>query len=261
MSNEIELYEGDRFPALSGEAGELAAIIEENLGPDGLQPSDLTRISIPGGGSTSWQVENITGVEDFRTIDGVIIAWGTTRKYWAVGLDDAEETTPPDCASADGLVGSGQFGVGSSLHPSGDCITCPMNQWESAGDGARGKACAEGKLLFILREDDIIPVTITCPPTSIKSLREYQTGLVKARKAISSVVTSLALERAEAGGKKWAVVKPTLVGTLDPVAAAAAKEMGASVKGDYLKRMAEMRAAAADGEAIDIDDIHDDSSD
>jgi len=258
MGTEIEVFEESRFPALMGAAGELAEIIAENLGPDGLQPQDLTRISIPTGGATSWQVETLTGIEDYKSIEGVVIAWGTTRKYWALGLDDAAETTPPDCASADGSIGSGQFGAGSSLHPSGDCITCPMNQWGSGSDepGDKGpKACAEGKLLFILREGDIIPVTITCPPTSIKPLRTYMTELVKAQKAASGVVTKLELERAESAGRKWSVVRPTLTGILEPAAAAQAKAMGASVKGDYLARMAELRSSAAAGDVIDVDDV------
>lgn len=262
MSSDIELYEGERFPALAQQSEELQAIIRENLGDGGLEPSDLTRISIPSGGSTSWEIETLTGVEESKTIEGVIIAWGTTRRYWAVSLDDVDETTPPDCASTDGITGLGQFGVGSSMHPTGDCLTCPMAQYGSGSDDGNKKgpqACSEGKILFILREGDIIPVTVTCPPTSIRPLRDYLTGLVKALKPVSGVVTRLELEKAEKNGKKWSIVKPTLVGTLDPEVTAKAREMGASVKNDYLTRMAEMRASALeeDSEVVDVQTVED----
>jgi hypothetical protein len=269
MGTELAIIDSSNYPALAGELEDLREIIEANVGPEGLQPQDLTRVQIPTGGSTTWQIEMLGQTEDLKSVEGVIVAWMTTRRYWAVGVDEAEETTPPDCASQDGLVGMGQFGVGSSLHSTGDCITCPMNQWGS-GDNKGGKsgpkACREGRLLFIMREEDLIPVTVLCPPTSIKKLRNYMTDLIKTQQPHYGVVTKLELEKAEDKGKKWSIVLPSIVGKLDPEMAAAARQMGQSIKGDYVERMrllAESRDIAA-GDMVDVtvaDDADDPGSD
>jgi hypothetical protein len=250
-TNEIAIIEASQFPALVSDGDtDLAEVIAENLGGDGLQPRDLDRVPIPGGGGTTWEIESLVGTESFRELEGIIIAQQTARKFWSQSLDESDETTPPDCASDEGHVGSGIFGVGSSLHPSGDCATCPMNQWGSGSDDPSSdkgpKACREGKLLYLLRPGDIIPSTLLLPPTSLNDYRDYMKALTKSRLFFHSVVTKFSLEKAESGGKRWSIVKPSLGGVLDPETAATARALGVTLKTAYNARMAELRANPID---------------
>lgn len=225
----------DRFPLLAGgsEASvELRELMEENLGGGGLGVFDLDRVTVPAGGGTTWELEGVDGPESTRSLEGVVVAWTSPRAYWSRSLDDPESEggSPPDCVSDDSVLGYGAFGVGSVAHPSGECATCPMNEWGSDPRGGNAKACKEGRQLFMALPNRILPVSVSLAPTSIQPLRKYFLRLAGGGLPYYSVVTRLELERVDGGQIKYSVVKPTKGDTLDEATRRAAKEYGRALK-------------------------------
>ena len=141
----------------------IADIMAENLGDDGLSEFSLDRIRIPAGGGIAFEIPTLEGSDSAKTIEGVVVGWKTVRGYYANAYDGSNN--PPDCSSNDGEVGMGD--------PGGYCSDCPLNAWGSDPKGGKGKACAEKRMLFVLRKDDVLPIVIMVPPTSLKGIREY----------------------------------------------------------------------------------------
>jgi hypothetical protein len=169
-------------------------VLRENLGPQGLQPQDLTRIKIPTAGNLTWRVDTIEGPTAQESIAGIIIHFADRRAYWKEKYSGSNE--PPQCASHDM-----QRGIGD---PGGDCQTCPFNQFGSGTD-AKGKpdnskACKEGRLLFLLRPDDIIPVVLSLSVMSIKPSRAYFQALAGQGIPYYGVMTEIGLTEAKSSG-------------------------------------------------------------
>ena len=93
---------------------------------------------------------------------------------------------PPDCGSFDGITGIG--------NPGGICKTCPFNQFGS-GEG-KAKACKNRRLLYILREGEIFPVTLNLPTGSLNEFTNYVKRLAARGRRIHQVVTKISIRRA-----------------------------------------------------------------
>lgn len=205
----------DRFAiARQDDAGE---VMRENIGDGGMTVFDLDRVKIPAGGGLAWSVPTLEGDEPQRTIAGVIVAWRDPRAFWGMSLDESGGGSPPDCSSDEGIRGYGVYGVGSADHPTGECRSCPMGQWGSAKDGTgRGQACKQMRLLFLLRETDVVPIAMFMPPTSLGPLKKYFLRLANRSLPYYSVVTELGLsKKSNKDGIDYAVVEPRVVGRLD----------------------------------------------
>lgn len=166
-------------------AQDLAKIIKDNVGDEGINSFDLDRIKLPTGGSTSWEIPTLEGTESAQEIVGVPIYWHDGRV-----LFDGEftgESKPPLCGSNDGIRGEGE--------PGGLCSECPFSQWESDPKGGRGQACKSIRLLFIIRKGDMLPVVIPCPPTSIRPIKKYFLRLANNALPYYGAVTSFKLEK------------------------------------------------------------------
>jgi len=109
-----------------------------------------------------------------------------TRAYYAQPISETGGGQPPDCWSADGMIGAGK--------PGGACLACPLARWDSAPDG-RGQACKQIKQLFVVRSSLLLPEVVTLPPTSLKAARQYLLKLAAQGVAYYAVVTSIGLER------------------------------------------------------------------
>lgn len=216
------------FPALfEMSGGGLEQVVRDNFGDEGFNPANLTRLHVQPGGVTRWMDDED---EEVDAIAGVVILWNTTRAWWEKSRDEAgDETTPPDCASADGKVGIGAYGPNSTGNPSGACADCPMNAWES-GKG-KSKACKEQRQVWVLKEGAILPVRVSLPPTSIGPWTKYMTRLAGDGKSYMAVITELTLDRKKMGGNQVAVAKPRKVRELDPVEAEAARQYGFMIEG------------------------------
>jgi len=168
-------------------------IIKENLGIDKMTLSDLEKIKVPAGGGLSFEVPTLEGEDSVKNFEGVIIAWKVVRSYFDKPFDGSKE--PPLCASDGGEMG---YGCPNGEAEPGwyECASCPLNQWDSGKDGV-GKACGEKRLLFVVRPEDMLPVVVVAPATSIKNNRQFFMKLAGRAIPYYGVSTQFGLEKAE----------------------------------------------------------------
>ena len=184
----------------------IVEIVEENLGSEGVSAYDLDRVKIPAGGATAFEVPTLEGEESVKEIEGIIIFWKTARAYWPEKFNG--ENNPPQCSSVDGEVGQGT--------PGGYCSKCPLAQFGSADNG-KGQACKQMRQLFIVRENDILPLVLTLPPTSIKPAKQYFMRLASKGIKYTHAVTRITLEKAKSGeGITYSKAAFALVKQLEP---------------------------------------------
>lgn len=239
---------GERFPVV-GNPDALEALTE-NLGGDAEEITvfDLDRIKIPSGGGRAWEIPTLDGIEAKPEITGVIVGVIARRSFWESSLDESTgDPSPPDCTSEDNVHGKGVYGVGSTLHPSGKCADCPMNQFQEI-KGRHVKPCSEQRLVVFVPEGAILPVVIQLPPTSMKALRHYMMRLASSSVVYYKAITTLALKRVD-GNPAYSIVEPKLHGRIaDADAAKALKDIGDNIVEAY-KNQTTARTAAADDDA------------
>jgi hypothetical protein len=181
--------------ALHADLDQVMEAMAFNLGGGrGLSDYDLPRITIPTGGGTQWCVQSAEGEQFLPTLQCVIVLVRDGRVFWRAPFGE-EARQPPDCASDDGVTGYGD--------PGGECISCPLNQFQSAPDG-RSKACNEQKHIFILRGDSLLPEHLVIPPTSLKAARQYLLKLMASGLPYFKAVTEISLVPCKnAGGVRY----------------------------------------------------------
>lgn len=160
MANELVKIENFELSTLSGSLAE--AVAEEM---DGLGPMPFDRVKIPSGGGLAFEIpgDDPEQPESAMAITGIILDHHPVNAYWKDKFSGGNDQ--PDCASTDGKVGV-ERGTGE-IH---DCSRCPYNQFGSDGNG---KACKNMHRVYILCSGSPIPLLLTLPPTSIKSMRDY----------------------------------------------------------------------------------------
>ena len=177
------------YRALKINPEKFAEIVKANTGDTGLTVSELDRVKVPAGGGQSWSVPSVAGEQGVKEIEGVIIAWRDVRAYWEAAFSGGNE--PPQCSSEDGVRGIGT--------PGGLCLTCPLAQFGSAppknGVKTDAQACHASRMLFMLRKEDLLPIVVSIPPTSIRPCKQYYTGLVRLGCFHHDVITGLSLHR------------------------------------------------------------------
>jgi len=197
-------------------------LITENVGDTSLTMNDLPKVPIPGAGGEIWAVPGMGGPEGVNTIEGVIIMAQSHRRYYVNGFEDGGGNSAPDCSAPDSLIGYGT--------PGGICDNCPMAKWGSAAKG-KGQACSLRKTLVILRPHEYIPLTVDISPASLTELKNYGILLAKQGKSLSSVVTSIMLEKTTSGsGVTYSKCKFHCTGILDEATAKVAYEQGQSLR-------------------------------
>ena len=214
----VTTFDYESFPVfVEGIAG-LAEALETNVS-DGLRLTDLTRVPMPTGGGTSFEIpDELAGEpETVRSVRGSLVHWQPSRVYW----DPPEEGQPeitheaPKCSSADGKfpVEGGAFGDGGEYAHRNipvmvegrgmvrTCDQCPMAQFGSHyKEGSRRQACKSQILLFVVREGETLPTIITAPPTSLAVIRSAMVRLTaKYQTHFSQFVFDFSLERVTKG--------------------------------------------------------------
>ena len=203
-SKEVAVSE---YKALSAPADRMSTILSNNLGGASIRPFDLDRVKVPSGGATSWEVPSLKGPEPSRELVGIILATHDGKQFWHKRAADGG-SAPPDCVSTD-LV----HGVGD---PGGSCQVCPFNQFGSAvnenGQPGKGKACKDTKMMLFIRKDDVLPLVISAPSTSLSNAKKYFLRLAQVQLMYQSVVTKLTLKKERsAGGQDYAEIEFTYV--------------------------------------------------
>ncbi len=206
---------GGSYLALAKETN-VAEILRQNIGPRGITPSDLERVRVPAGGGLSWTLTTLSGDEEIRDLQGIIIEHRDVRAYWNESFDKAGGGAPPDCTSIDGETGQGK--------PGGACATCPMASWGSAGDGRKGQACRSMKLLLTLLPGELLPRVVVVPPSSLSSVRKFFLRLASQGKLFCGIVTRFGLEKTKSdSGITFSRINLSLVEEIDEATAVKVK--------------------------------------
>lgn len=204
---------------LSGELGE--AIAEEM---DGLGTIPYDRVKIPSGGGLAFEIpgEDPDNPESATEIVGVILYHHPVNAFWKEKFAGGNEQ--PDCSSFDG-----KQGVERETGECKDCGKCAYNQFGS--DGA-GKACKNMHRVYIVREGNPVPLILTLPPTSIKSMRDYigKSIVLKGMRSYDAVTKITLKKEKNAAGIAYSRAVFAFAGKLNPTAAAEAKAMADSIK-------------------------------
>lgn len=220
MGTELAVVDPKTY-AILDPTQDVKGLVEANLGGESITPFDLTRIKVPAGGGTAWDVPTLSGSEMQKSIEGVLIHVARRRAYWASNDPSGE---PPDCSSADG-----EYGVGK---PGGSCDLCPLNEFGSAKNGeGRGKACKESRLLFMMRPTDRMPIVVAAPPGSLKAIKQYALQLSNHGLPMFGVVTKLELSKVNnKDGIAFSQIKPSVSATLPKESIDAMRSYAASLK-------------------------------
>ena len=159
-------------------------IIRENLKHQQLSAAMFDVVKSPSGGTTAFTVPGLTGDEIQKEITGIILDYSTPRAYW--DTPDPKEGTPPICFSNDSVVSAeGQ-----------PCSQCQFNDFGSKNGGeTNAKACKESVSIFLLRQDNILPLIVRVPVSSKATFLKYIARLVSTMTPISGVVTKITLEK------------------------------------------------------------------
>jgi hypothetical protein len=198
----MTIEKANTFRALAQPVEDTLGIIRNNLGNDTLTARDLDRITQPAGGALNWAVPSIDGEDAMKSIDGIILHVSTPRAYWVAEMADGDGNATPDCSSDDGVTGRMNLDSDPALNLGGDCGSCPMNQFGSDHRGV-GKACKEKRLLYVLRQGDILPVVVQGASSSIQPLKKYLLRLANMPPSgmrYQHVVTKIGLEKAQSQG-------------------------------------------------------------
>jgi hypothetical protein len=190
------------YALMAAEEAEIAQVIRLNAGAGTLSPFDLDRVRVPAGGGLAWEVPTLDGERSEPEIEGVLVYWRDQRSYWRQSFDETGGGTPPDCSSHDGVRGVGD--------PGGLCAECPMAAWGSAPRG-QGQACRQTRMLMMIREEDLLPIVIGVPPTSLGPIRKFFLRLASHQVPFYAVVTRLRLRKQKSrDGITYSQIEPVL---------------------------------------------------
>jgi len=147
--------------------------------------------------------------EEVPEFEAIIIDAQYVNAYWAESLSKTGDRKPPNCMSLDGKKPDVQIQEPQAE----DCRTCPQAQFGSDEDG-KGMACKHMRRLHLDVPGHILPVRLTCSPTSLKTTREYFTQLADKALPYRAVKTKFSLERGESTVYNYSVINLALVGVL-----------------------------------------------
>lgn len=149
--------------------------------------SRFDRIKIPAGGGLNFEIPNLENSDDptfIKEFSAVILYHHPLFTYYENKYNGS--SNPPDCCSFDGINGTGT--------PGGKCRLCKLNAFGSGENGS--KACKNKHRLYLLRENEIFPVVLVLPASSIQEFSKYIKRLLSLGKKSDSVVTKLSLKKA-----------------------------------------------------------------
>lgn len=241
-AKELAVFEAEKYPVLGGAEG-VAAIeaMRVNLLPgESLTETDFLRIKVPTQGATKWNVsENYVD-----EIVGICCLYAARGVVWPV-MGEAKEGTIPVLRSGD-LLTAHQVGEDwGDINPAAlaGCLLSDASgryDWKKlTGDGGplgwgtgrngAGKRATEYRVLGVLREGDVLPIVVSCPPGSIKNV----SGFVKRLNVpYYRAVIGLRLESTKnSGGTSYSRIVPRLVDVLTP-------EQGETIRANYTARLA-----------------------
>lgn len=222
---------------------DIAQMLTEEL--DGMGQVPFDAVKIPSGGGLSFELsgDDPDNPETAQTLTGVIVHHHPVNVYWEHDFDGAGGL--PDCSSPDG-----KHGLNAKTGEVLDCASCPYNQFGS-GKG-NSKACKNTHRVYLLRENEPLPILLTLPPTSLRAFKDYLAKrLIMKGKRSTDVLTSIKLKREKnADGIAYSACVFTKAGDLTPDQIAAVKPVAAWVKGISSRVPVEQKPAGSDSDGF-----------
>jgi len=178
MSTALQTIQKRIADDLAKVKGAVAAPTGRNIGLKG------KRFAFPSGQSTEGPIEVV--ILDFRNFN----------RYYTAAYNP-KELSPPSC-----------WAIGSEIKTMGPpedlenkvnatCLDCPMNQFKSATNGGKGKACRNTVRIAVMAPDakpDDEPMMVSTSPTSIPSWSAFFNGLESSGTHYTQVVAELSFE-------------------------------------------------------------------
>lgn len=207
-----------------------AQIAREELGPD--HPITFPKIKVPGGGSTTWEIDEAT--PPTKELRGVVVAHHRASRLYLDSFENADpENRRPDAWSNDGKVQvipketyekiNERNKRGQNLpYPLADVSQCPYHQWPNSGGvslGGAGKAASEYVEIYMLVDgaDSAMPFQVSIPGTSMKAWSEYAQAIVMRGKRLCDVETVITLRKEKSkGGVEYAKAEFSQGRLVDP---------------------------------------------
>ncbi len=166
-----------------------------DLGSYGEEMAGMTptfdKVKIPSGGGLAYEVpgDDPDSPDMTKEFSGVVVFHHPMNVYYRDKFDGS--SNPPDCSSADG-----KFGMSIEDGEIIECAKCENSKFGSADDG-KGKACKQKRRLFVLRENEMLPLILTLPTGSLQEFTSYVMRLIKKGKKTSDVVTKFSLKKVQ----------------------------------------------------------------
>lgn len=207
---------------------EVQDLMQETVGEEGIAPHEFDRAENPSGKSLKWGIPTIEGeLEMVGEIEGVILHHQFKRAYWLLPYGEGDANAMPDCSSIDGKTGVGNPG---GICTRGNTPVCPFAHFGSAKNNSQ--ACTLTKHIFVLREDELLPLLVVITPGSLKSTKAYFRRLLSQQIRPTNLITKLKLTGPirSRSGYDHAVAELSLAGKLDEETAAKMREYAAYLK-------------------------------
>lgn len=194
---------------------EVVAAMRDAFGPAGqLTDTDLVRIKVPAAGGTSWTIPSLeAGDVQASTIRGVVVFQSEAQVYYEKSIEETGGGAPPDCYSADGMVGRGT--------PGGNCDICPLAKF---GPDSERPACRRYKRLFMLTGDSLLPVVVQVPPTSLKPVKQFFIKMIGQALRPHHALIELSLTKQKGAKFPYSQIEMKFVARLDPASAGRVEE-------------------------------------
>lgn len=223
MANELATI--SNYAVMSVDAEEFREAAEAN---GGIREADLTRVSTPAGGGTTWMIPGLAGVSDDQEIKelvGVLVHQQPRSSLWA--SDEPAEGARPVAVSFDMVFGrrvADRADVPPEMNEELDRCTDGQGridwtrlsyaQWDS-GKGGIGKRVKDARVLYILRESDNLPIVVTIPPGSLAAWQKFLGALTMHGLPYFRAIVGLSLEADKSQtGIRFSRVVPRLVSAI-----------------------------------------------
>jgi hypothetical protein len=187
-NGELVKSEASEYAILKCGVDKALEIVRDNLGNQGISIFQLDRLKMPVAGGLSFALPTLEGDDaPVATVRGVIIAHKQVRSYWMKSFGSGP-SGPPDCISEDCVAGIG--------NPGGDCGKCPLSKFGTAREGqGRGQACQQRMLMFVMRKDNILPLFVNFPPTSMAAAQKFMVRLASSQVHFAGVEVEIGLHK------------------------------------------------------------------
>ena len=225
----VATIEPSKYALIAADPQIIGQIMRENVG-GAVTEFTFDRVRVPGAGGLNWEVPSLSGIQEEKTITGIIVYNTMPRAYWRTSFDDGGGA-PPDCSARDG-----QQGIGD---PGGECQRCPLSKFGSAPPKkgqkeSRGQACRQMRMLFVIRPQSLMPLVVVAPPTSLQEIGRYFLRLAGEAVPYYGVISALSLVKDKnKDGTVYSRIVPTMVKRLEKEEVTKIKAYGANLRAAF----------------------------